>query len=343
MLFGGNISTTALIALRTLQSINAVPVASNGCGKSSPAELIPGDAPANFTLYSRVGAGERRYLLHLLSTYTNDCPAPLIIALHAFGQTAGSMEEVTRFSDSDSNQDYITVYPEGINNLWLGDRGAPNSSVVDDRAFINDLLDSLESTLYVDTLRIYTTGFSNGGAFSDVSAACYAKNSLGYSLFEAEPCMTDQRTRPLPSLDIHGDSDGVIAYNGNNSRFDIDDNGIPDPDTLPIPRWLSDWAIRNGCASAANYTMQNYPAEGDEANATSWLQNETIQQKSWTCDGWANVVIGYYVKDLGHGWPSTIALEGILEDYRGGPTTWNASTFLMGRLARWSLPAAAAL
>lgn len=71
----------------------------------------------NFTLYSPLGAGERKYLLHLPTVYSekNDEPAPLILVFHALGQTTMSMEEVTRFSDEDTNRKYVVVYPEGIN------------------------------------------------------------------------------------------------------------------------------------------------------------------------------------------------------------------------------------
>lgn len=263
------------------------------------------------------------------------------------------MEETTRYSDPEINPSHVAVYPEGINNVWLGDPGAPNSSVVDDRPFINDLLDKLEDTLCVDTSRIYTTGFSNGGglsgllacypptseriaAFSGVSAAYYTKGSLGYSLFEPEGCKPPTGRKPF--LDIHGDSDMVIAYNGDNSGFDIDGNGIPDPDTLPIQTWLGDWATRNGCADPSGVYISDLLETGDVANATSMLENGNITKSTWTCGGWSDVVEGYEVKGLGHGWPSTWPLAAELEAIRLGPTSWNASTVLLDWFSRWSLP-----
>ncbi|KAH8712134.1 Alpha/Beta hydrolase protein [Phaeosphaeriaceae sp. PMI808] len=351
----GTTSTAATLALNTLHSITALSVASIGCGKQPPVGLVSGGASINLTLHSANGGGNRRYLLYLPEKYSNDKPLPLIIALHAFTQTTKSMEDMTRFSYADTNNQNIAVYPEGINNVWLGDPGAPNSSVIDDRPFINDLLDEIESTICIDKRRIYTTGFSNGGglsallscypptvnrvaAFSGVSAAYYTKKSLGYPLFEKEACSIGDRSPPIPFLDIHGDSDGVIAYDGNNSRFDIDQNGIPDPDTLPIPQWLADMATRNGCPAPANYTVGNHLATGDVVNASSWLENGTIQMMAWTCNEQQDVVKGIYVKGLGHGWPSTVALGGIYEELRRGPTSWNASTLLTNWFSQWSLP-----
>lgn len=175
-------------------------------------------------------------------------------------------------------------------------------------------------------------------AFSGVSAAYYTDESLGYSSFETEGCQPGNLPRRIPFLDIHGDSDMVIAYDGDNSGFDIDENGIPDPDTLSVPTWLGDWAARNGCPAPGNFTVNHYLETGDVGNSTSMLQNSTIKKSTWTCGGWQDVVVGYYVKGLGHGWPSTVPLDKQLEEFRLGPTTWNASAVLLEWFSRWSLP-----
>ncbi|KAF2463659.1 alpha/beta-hydrolase [Lindgomyces ingoldianus] len=338
-------------------SIFAPPNPSNGCGSILPPSLSPGSPSVNFTLASPLGGGERRYLLHLPKNFspTNSKPSPMILAFHGFGQPTASIEQVTQFSDPEINEDYIAVYPEGLNNVWLGDPGAPNSTVIDDRPFISDLLSTLESMLCVDTRRIYTTGLSNGGglsgllacspdlsqrvaAFSGVSAAYYTTQSLGYPLFDEVGCKPGGISRRIPYLHVHGSKDMVIAYDGNNSQFDIDQNKIPDPNTLPISQWLKDWAGRNGCSSTGNLTIRQFLETGDAMNSTSVLENGTVVKSTWTCGGWADVVEGYYVEGLGHGWPSTVSLDPRLEAYRLGLTTWNASSVLLEWFARWSLP-----
>lgn len=216
----------------------------------------------------------------------------------------------------------------------MGDPGAHNITTLDDRPFIADLLTHLTSTLCLDTSRIYATGFSNGGgltallacypptasriaAFAGVSAAYYTEKSLGYSLFEPAACDTGGRTT-VPFLDIHGGSDMVIAYDGDNSKVDFDGNGIPDPDTLAIDGYLNDWGVRNGCPAQGNLTMQRFVETGDVVNSTVRLRdgNDTIVRSTWTCRGREDVVVGYKVKGLGHGWPSTVPLDGFWEDIR---------------------------
>ncbi|KAF2274302.1 alpha/beta-hydrolase [Westerdykella ornata] len=320
-----------------LTVIYSPPTPSHGCRHPLPPNLLSGGPSLNFTLNSPRGGGDRRYLLHLPSHFSasNKRPVPMVIVIHAFGQTTASVEEMTGFSEEgegegETDVGVVVVYPEGVNNVWLGDPGAHNLTTLDDRPFISDLLTHLTSTLCLDTSCIYATGFSNGGglaallacypptasriaAFAGVSAAYYTKQSLGYSLFEPEACDTGGR-KTMPFLDVHGEKDMVIAYDGDNSNFDVDGNGVPDPDTLPINSWLNDWGtvvLRDG--------------------------GDGIVRGSWTCRGWEDVVVGYRVRGLGHGWPSTVKLDEVWEGFRLGPQGWNASRVLMKWFWRWSL------
>lgn len=98
-------------------SIHAPPIPSHGCGTPLPYGLIPGGPSVNFTLYSPHGGGERRYLLHLPDSFSaaNAEPAPMVVVIHAFTQTTGSMEVVTGFSERERKGGYVAVYPEGVN------------------------------------------------------------------------------------------------------------------------------------------------------------------------------------------------------------------------------------
>ena len=65
------------------------------------------------------------------------------------------------------------------------------------------------------------------------------------------------------------------------------------------------------------------------ANSTSVLDDGNVTKSTWTCGGWSDVVEGYHVKGLDHGWPSTWPLGEELEALILGPTTWNAPTMLL--------------
>ncbi|KAF2742914.1 carbohydrate esterase family 1 protein [Sporormia fimetaria CBS 119925] len=350
------------LALNTLHSITAPPVPSTGCGNPLPEGLFPGGPSVNFTIFAPEGSGgQRRYLLHLPERFDlrNRTPKPLLVVFHAFGQTTTSIEDMSGFSDDTVNGDMVVVYPEGINNTWQGDPSSPPTPTLDDRPYIHTLLLHLHSTLCLDTSRVYATGFSNGGglagllacypptsrliaAFAGVSAAYYTTESLGEDIFE-NGCRVEEGRR-MPMLSIHGSKDDVVAYDGDNSGVDWDGDGRGDPDTVPIPRWLSEWGGRNGCQGVkgnltleADISMNWHIATGDVVNATMVLENGSVRKSTWTCRGWSGVVTGYYVAGLGHGWPSTVALDEGWEGMRGGPSSWNASSVLLEWFKKWSL------
>lgn len=47
-------------------------------------------------------------------------------------------------------------------------------------------------------------------------------------------------------------------------------------------------------------------------------------------------MVHYKVEGLGHGWPSTVAVGGSLDEYRLGPTNWDASSVIGEWFGKWS-------
>ncbi|KAF7192568.1 Feruloyl esterase B [Pseudocercospora fuligena] len=335
-------------AANLLTSIHAPASPSSGCGSKLPIDLIPGAASINITIDSPLSSPnatlqKRQYRIHLPENYStsNDVAHPLLLTFNGQYQSTRSIENYTQFSLPSINPNAIAVYPEGIDNQFLGDPAAPNSSYVNDVQFVSDVLDDLESRLCVDTNRIYGAGFSNGGgitgllacngtvggrfaALAGVAAAYYLDESLTEPLF-GTGCGKDRENVTIPYLEIHGDVDKIIAYDGDN---------LPSPNTFPIPEFLGKIAKLNGCGTDVKSVGG---LTGAESNQTQILNGGNVTRHAWTCDDLEDVVVHYKVKGLGHGWPSTTYFGGILDEYRNGPTTWNASAVIGDWFGRWSL------
>lgn len=211
---------------------------------------------------------------------------------------------------------------------WLGDSLAPNSSTIDDRIFVSELLDQLSSTLCIDETRIYAAGLSNGGgmtglvmcdaalnkrfaAFATVAGAFYPDASLTEPLFQAE-CQPALNGRKLPYINLHGLNDTVVAYNGTNN---------PPPASIPVPEWVDGWVERNGCSA---------PAVGD-------VEGGTVTQSEWSCGGKEDVVVHRAIEGFGHGWPSKKNQGEPFETLRGGPTSWDATPLILEWFGKWAL------
>lgn len=218
-----------------------------------------------------------------------------------------------------------------VQQQWLGDPEAPPSSVVDDRIFVEELLDYLTSNLCVDESRIYGTGLSNGGgltsllactpalnrritAFAGVAAAFYTDTSLTEPLFGAGCDPHLSYGRKIPVMEMHGLNDSIIAYDGDNS---------PAPDTIPLPQWVASWVEKEGC--------------GNREPKVDILDGGNVTKSSWSCRGWREVFVHYRIDKFGHGWPSTVWQGEPFESLRLGPTTWNATSVILEWFGRWKL------
>ena len=127
---------------------------------------------------------ERRAFLYVpknLQDKTTAKPAPLVIALHGFGSTAGKIVKDMQWSEKAEKESFIVVYPQGSRakpkqaaNLWKNPQswndGAgrfySGKENVDDVNFIRELISSVSESYSIDSQRIYITGFSNGAAMT---------------------------------------------------------------------------------------------------------------------------------------------------------------------------------
>lgn len=64
--------------------------------------------------FLNVDLGDRRYLLYIPVNYDTARPAPLILSFHGGTRTAETQQALDLLSTTYFNQDYIVVYPNGV-------------------------------------------------------------------------------------------------------------------------------------------------------------------------------------------------------------------------------------
>src|SRR5947209_6321368 len=191
------------------------PIRSAGCGK--PAPTPPGSSVIETVLS---GGLTRTYLLHVPAGYQAHSSEALVLNFHGHGSNAIQQEHRSGMSLLADQQGFIAVYPQGVvgpagRTGWAtGARGRPQ---VNDVLFVSDLLNPLQGILCIDALRIYATGFSNGGGMTNVLActlagrlAAFAPVSGSYPPYPGG-C---HPVRPVPLLELHATADRIVPYNG---------------------------------------------------------------------------------------------------------------------------------
>lgn len=231
----------------------AAPVPSAGCEAPHPAA---GPEPILFTARGLSGV------------YLRDVPAdangplPVVLDLHGYLEPVFIQHTSTEFGSYGRAHGFITVTPQLLRPglpRWDFDRGSA------DIDYLADLLTEVESTLCVDTRRIYATGLSMGG-FTTSSLGCQLADRLAAiapvaGLSDFAWCAP---ARPIPVIAFHGTADPIVAYDGGtgpNARLlpSPDGSGSADPQhdrpdvEGPGPQSVTDnaaaWARRNGCST----------------------------------------------------------------------------------------------
>jgi polyhydroxybutyrate depolymerase len=144
----------------------------------------PGLVSAQENRTVQVNGTTREYIIDIPSNYDGTSPFGLILCFHGLGGTASGTRPFVRFHTFGSQDSFITVYPQGLDDI--ASPLAPGDTTTGwkfdllnnrDVGFVDVLLDSLENEFNIHPDKIFATGISNGGYFSDL-LGCFIGDRL---------------------------------------------------------------------------------------------------------------------------------------------------------------------
>lgn len=225
--------------------------------------LAPGDA----ALEVKVGELQRRYLVHVGAQLA--APPAVVFAWHGFG--SGPESARRSMAAAQLWDDAIVVAPQGEPRTFeqFGARERAGWQVAKgelgdrDLAFFDAMIDELDARGCLDRKRVYSTGFSNGGFFTNV-LACHRGDVLAAAAPAGGGGPFEQCERAaVPVLVTHGRRDEVVDYRMATDSF-------------------ARWVAHNGCSPDARA-----PADGC-ADAAGCPKATPVRMCSL---------------DIGHEWP----------------------------------------
>jgi polyhydroxybutyrate depolymerase len=177
---------------------------------------------------------------------------PLLIFLHGLGGSGAEALADPAVRGLAERGRMFLVAPDGNvdhsgRRFWNAGRACCNldGKAVDDVARLEALIDHWRDRPEIDPARVYVVGFSNGG-FMAHRLACWMDDRLAaiVSLAGAGRAREDacQVTSSIAVLEVHGDADAVVRFQGGRV-LDIHDLD-PHPSA---PQTIADWAERLGC------------------------------------------------------------------------------------------------
>ena len=277
---------------------------------------------------------ERAYRIHVPSSYDGTTPVPLLFCFHGGGGNA-EIGYVMGFTPLSNKEGFIVVYPEGLNKHWNDGRDSPKfteqDAETDDVAFVLALFNSLKKEYRIDSDKIYTTGASNGGFFSQRLAIEASDTFAAAGILIAtlpKPFESNfHPVQPISILYINGTNDPIVPYNG----------GPITPEFFPGLRKLSpdkdyqrgkcsstDKSIELWCAynrTKADPVVQSLPDKDPDDGCS-------VKTFTWSGGKRGTSVVLYQVKGGGHTIPSGVTylperiIGKICNDFDGVSTIW---------------------
>jgi len=266
----------APLKVMALKSKETLPMADNKTAQQAGSLVFNG---ANRTFY-----------VHLPAGYDRKTPLPLIFAFHGGGGKADMMNKLTNLNALADEKKVIVVYPAGLKRHWNDGRGVAGRDI-DDVGFIAALLKQLENDYPIDSKRIYATGISNGGFFSQYLAIKMPGKLAAIASVAASTGVPihDQETppNPIPILFILGMKDPLVPWAGGEIRIAVLRRGF----VVSAAQSADYWAKANHCTAPPVVTEKTF-ADGEKVFTKTFKP---------AADGADVVQIG--IEDGGHCWP----------------------------------------
>ena len=196
-----------------------------------------------------VDAGRGELPLTVPSSYADDSAAPLIVLLHTYGRTGARQDEYMSLSALADDYGFIMVAPDGTpseaeNNprYWNASAAccAWGGKELDDSGYIAGIIDMVKKEYTIDPKRVYIIGHSNGAFMAHRLAHDHSGTIAAIVSLAGADQSVERPTPPHPVhvLQIHGDADSAISYEGG----DIRGGAYPG-----ARQSVENWAARNGC------------------------------------------------------------------------------------------------
>ncbi len=199
-----------------------------------------------------VAGQAREFRLVVPSAANPATPVPLVFVFHGLGDSRNGVSRYSGLEALAPKKGFIAVFPDALNKRWNIRTADDNEDV----RFFDALYDHVTARYNVDLRRVYLTGMSMGGYFSNCLAsqrsdkvAAIAPHSGGLGMLGFRGV---QAKRKYPVMVIHGDADAVVKVDEARKSRDV-------------------------------YTREGHPVEYVEIAGLGhvWATKENINEKIW--------------------------------------------------------------
>jgi polyhydroxybutyrate depolymerase len=250
----------------------------------------------------------RTYTYYVPANYDGTRAYPLVFNLHGYSSIGYEQAFYGDFKPIADTAGFIVVHPDGTIQPATTDTRFWNvgffPSAIDDVDFVEQMIDSLSASYFINPNRIYATGMSNGG-FMSYELAC--KSNRFAAIASVTGSMTNSflancnPAKPIPVMQIHGTADATVPYNGNTNFQSVDSV-------------VSYWVNHNNCPATPLF---------DSIPNIVTIDNASAEHYVWATGDSNTTVELYKVINGGHTWPGAGFNIGVTcQDFSASKEIW---------------------
>lgn len=240
----------------------------------------------------------RTYALFAPASLRAGEPVPLVLVFHGGHGRGDRLARRIGMNQIAREERFIVAYPDAAGDRHWNDGRTTTRSSIDDVAFTQALIADISAQWEVDPMRIYATGFSNGGSFTarlacelSESIAAFAQVSSTMSVELRAACAPD---RAVPIMIINGTQDPLVPWHGGSLRQSrkLGKGG----EVISAADALEFWTTQNACSAESDVRRleDRDPDDGTSVERTRYGD----------CRGQAEVQL-IAVEGGGHTWPGS--------------------------------------
>lgn len=238
----------------------------------------------------------RNYSIYVPAMYNGSVPVPLVFNIHGYAGSDTQQEQYADFRQIADTANFIMVLPLALGVIPSWDVFGTIASGAADKNFLMSLLDTIKAHYNINSARVYSTGYSEGGFMSQDLACLYSQHfaavaSVCGGMVQAHYAACNPQ-HPTPFMEIHGTLDNIISYYGT--------GGVQT--CLPTDTVVKYWVNFDACNTPG--TLYNLP----DINITD---GSTVEHYVYTSSNINGTVELYKVINGGHQWPSEVITGGL--------------------------------
>ena len=271
------------------------------------------------------GGIERSFDYYVPSSYTGEKEVPLMLSFHGSGSSSQGQQLLTNFKDVAEKEGFIVVFPDStvINpdgtllspgsyddaykpnveliRRWNIDSPAVNPpmqklSTIDDVGFTEALIDHFAENFNIDESRVYATGMSWGGFFTNHLGVHLNDRLAGIGAVTGQMALSTPQPmlkKGMPVVYVMGDADPTVPP-----------TGIPGL-TYSVKDALSYWLKVNNKARVGSVTYLPYVEKEIKFPGYPTVSDDTKIRREAFSKGNKHKpqVVLYTVEGGGHTWP----------------------------------------